>query len=271
VRKVRLDNYLVSHGFAHDLKEAMGLILSGRVRLGSQVLDKPGMLVDPDAEIYIKGVMEFVSRGGLKLKKAYDLFNIEFTGKIVLDVGCSTGGFTDFALKHGAKKVFSIDVGKGVLDYSLRNDDRVVVKEGINFRNISFEEIGVYPDIIVGDLSFISLKTIYKPLLKFCKENTEVIFLIKPQFEASPTEVEKGGVVRNKGVYNRVLEEVINIYSQSFKLCGLTTSPIKGAKGNIEFLAFFVYCGTLLYNENIEDIIKKVVDEEYSYYCKTSC
>ncbi len=270
MKKVRLDEYLILNGFAEDKKIATGLILSGRVRSGTQVLDKPGELIDPDSDIYVKDVMEYVSRGGLKLKKAAESFSIDFKGKVVMDIGCSTGGFTDYSLKNGAKKVFAIDVGKGVLDYNLRNDDRVVVKEGLNFKHIVFDDIGEYPDIIVGDLSFISLKSIYEPLLKFCRDGTQVIFLIKPQFESLPHEVEKGGVVKNKDVHKRVICDIISKYQECFECCGLTVSPIKGAKGNIEYLVFFVYNGKAHISEGLENIVDKVVDEEYCYHCEAT-
>lgn len=269
MKKIRLLEYILLHGLAEDEKTALGLILSGRVRIGNQVLDKPGEMVDPDSEIIVKGVMEYVSRGGLKLKKAAESFIVDFKDKVVMDIGSSTGGFTDYALKNGAKKVYAIDVGKGVLDYNLRNDDRVVVKEGLNFKHITFDDIGEYPDIIVGDLSFISLKSIYEPLLKFCRDGTHVIFLIKPQFEALPHEVEKGGVVKNRDVHKRVIAEVVSKYLQGFIFRGLTVSPIKGAKGNIEYLVFFIYNGEVNVVERLKSILDKVVDEEYSYNSKT--
>lgn len=271
MKKVRLDEYLIRKGVVKDIKEATGVILSGRVRGGDQVLDKPGMLVKPEVEISLQENPGYVSRGALKLKKAFELFSIDFREKIVMDIGCSTGGFTDFALKHGAKKVFAIDVGKGVLDYNLRNDDRVIVMEGVNFRYLPFDDVGCYPDIILGDLSFISLKTIFDPLLKFCKDGTEVVFLIKPQFEANPKEVEKGGLVKDNNVHKRVIFEVISKYCENFEFCGLTSSPIKGAKGNVEYLVFLVYKSNVVHRDDIQKIIDKVVDEEYSYCCKTSC
>lgn len=271
MKKVRLDEYLIRKGVVKDIKEATAVILSGRVRVGDQVLDKPGMLVKPEVEISLLENPGYVSRGALKLKKAFELFSIDFREKIVMDIGCSTGGFTDFALKHGAKKVFAIDVGKGVLDYNLRNDDRVIVMEGVNFRYLPFDDVGCYPDIILGDLSFISLKTIFDPLLKFCKDGTELVFLIKPQFEANPKEIEKGGVVKDFKVHKRVIFEVINKYCENFGFCGLTSSPIKGAKGNVEYLVFLVYKSDVVHKDDIQKIIDKVVDEEYSYCCKTSC
>ncbi|MCA1980559.1 MAG: TlyA family RNA methyltransferase [Calditerrivibrio sp.] len=271
MKKVRIDNYLVEHKFCSDIDTARRLLMSGKVRHGTDIIDKPGTMVFEDIDIEIKGSNRFVSRGGLKLEKGMLTFGLDFSGKTVIDIGSSTGGFTDFALKSGAAKVYAIDVGKGILDYSLRNDKRVVVKEGINFKNIEFEEIGESVDIIVGDLSFISLKAVYPKICIFCRDFTEVCLLIKPQFEAKKEEVGKGGVVDDLFVHKRVILEVLECYMGMMSFCGLTKSPIRGAKGNIEYLVFFVYKGIEMGIIDLKSIIDKVVDEEFSYCCKTTC
>lgn len=271
MKKIRLDQLLMQNKLVSDIDTAGRLIIAGKIRSGTNILDKPGMLLPDDTEITVVNENRFVSRGGLKLEKAADIFNIDFTDKIVLDIGSSTGGFTDLALKKGAKKVYAVDVGKGLLDYNLRNNPKVVVKEGINFKFITFEEIGELADIIVGDLSFISLKSVYLKLLLFCREGTEVAILVKPQFEAKKEEVKKGGIVTDSNVHKRVLFDIINFYSKHFCFAGLTKSPIKGAKGNIEYLAFFVYKEMVHLVSDIQKIIDKVVDEDYSYCCKTPC
>lgn len=271
MKKIRIDYYLVENKFCPDIDTARRLVMSGKVRHGSNIIDKPGTMVSEDIDIEIKGSHRFVSRGGLKLEKGVLAFGLDFNGKTVIDIGSSTGGFTDFALKNGAEKVYAIDVGKGILDYSLRNDKRVIVKEGINFKKIEFDEIGEYADIIIGDLSFISLKAIYQKVCIFCREFTEVCLLIKPQFEAKKDEVDRGGIVNDLSVHKRVILEVLECYMGKMDFCGLTKSPIKGAKGNIEYLVFFVYKGMESSTIDLKGIIDKVVDEEYSYCCKTTC
>jgi 23S rRNA (cytidine1920-2'-O)/16S rRNA (cytidine1409-2'-O)-methyltransferase len=271
MKKIRLDQLLIQNKLVGDLDTASRLIMAGKIRSGTNILDKPGMLFSEDTEITVVNENRFVSRGGLKLEKAVDIFNIDFTDKIVLDIGSSTGGFTDLALKKGAKKVYAVDVGKGLLDYKLRNNPKVIVKEGINFKYIAFEDIGEMVDIIIGDLSFISLKAVYSKLLLFCREGTEVSLLVKPQFEAKKEEVKKGGLVTDSNVHKRILFDIINFYSKNFCFAGLTKSPIKGAKGNIEYLAFFVYKEMIYLLPDVQKIINKVVDEDYSYCCKTPC
>ncbi|MCX8083739.1 MAG: TlyA family RNA methyltransferase [Calditerrivibrio sp.] len=271
MKKYRLDELLVIKGLAQDRKSAQSLILSGRVRSGETVLDKVGTLLELDADIFIKNISPFVSRAGHKLKKAAEVFQIDFHNKVVMDVGSSTGGFTDVCIQHGAKMVYAIDVGKGLLDYHLRNDPRVVVREGVNFRDITFDQIGEKVDLVVGDLSFISLTLVSKSVELFCKEGTEIVLLIKPQFEARKEEVEKGGIVKRKDVHKRVLRDVLLHYMTTFCFCGLTISPIKGTKGNIEYLVFFMYKNMFKNDADLEEIINKVVDEEYSYCCKTTC
>lgn len=271
MKKVRIDRFLVDKNFCENIETAQRLLLSGRVRCNGILIDKPGQLILPDSIITLKDINRYVSRGGLKLEKGAKFFQIDFQGKVVMDIGCSTGGFTDFALQHDAAKVYAIDVGKGVLDYKLRNDQRVILHEEVNFRYVDFELIGEYVDIIVGDLSFISLKQVRDKVAIFCKDGAEICLLIKPQFEVNKDEVGKGGIVTDFGLHKRVIAEVIDYYSEKFLFCGLTKSPIKGVKSNIEYLVFFVYNKTNILNIDIESIIEKVVDEEYSYYCKTAC
>ena len=271
--KKRLDVLLVDRGLADSRERARALIMSGNVYTDNHLLDKPGTRVLEDISIYVKETLPFVSRGGLKLDKAKNVFGIDFDGKTVLDIGASTGGFTDVALQNGAKKVVAVDVGKNQLHYSLTKNPRVVNLQKVNFRYIEFEHIGEKCDIIVCDVSFISLRMIIPKVILFCNENTEAVFLIKPQFEAEKNEVGKNGVVRDSGVHERVILKIINAAEElSLQFAGLAKSPIKGPKGNVEYLSYFMYSENINKAGNISEIIERVVnDEEYSYCCKTSC
>jgi len=271
--KKRLDILLVDRGFADSREKARALIMSGNVYTDNYLLDKPGIRIPEDISVYIKETLPFVSRGGLKLDKAKSVFGIDFNGKTVLDIGASTGGFTDVALQNGAKKVLAVDVGKNQLHYSLTKDLRVVNLQKVNFRNIEFEHIGEKCDIIVCDVSFISLSMIIPKVILFCHEVTKVVFLIKPQFEAEKGEVGKNGVVRDINVHERVISKVISIAEEfGLQFTGLAKSPIKGPKGNVEYLSYFMYGENINITDNVGKIIKRVVnDEEYSYCCKASC
>lgn len=267
--KKRLDLLLIDRGFAESREKARALIMSGNVYTDNHLLDKPGTRVLEDIPIYVKEPLPFVSRGGLKLDKAKNVFRIDFDGKTVLDIGASTGGFTDVALQNGAKKVVAVDVGKNQLHYSLTKDPRVVNLQKVNFRHAEYELLGEKYDIIVCDVSFISLNMIIPKTALFCKENTEAVFLIKPQFEAEKNEVGKNGVVRDSGVHERVILEVIKAAEgYGLKFAGLAKSPIKGPKGNIEYLSYFRYGENINKIKNINEVIEQVVnDEEYSYCC----
>lgn len=267
-RKQRIDKLLVEKGLASDTSEAARFLMAGLVVVNDHRVDKPGTSVDPESSVRIKDRIPYVSRGGLKLAKALTAFDIDFKGKTVIDIGASTGGFSDVALQNGAARVFAVDTGRGQLDPKISNDKRVTVLDNTNFRNIEYETMGCKADIFVADVSFISLSKIIPACVQFA-ENTECIFLIKPQFEAKPGEVDKGGIVNNLSVHERVILEVaVCGASHGFSLKGLTVSPIKGAKGNVEYLARFVY-NAHAEATSIKEIISRVVYEDHCYNCQT--
>lgn len=240
IPKERIDVLLVEQGFFESREKAKAAIMAGLVLSGSERIEKPGMKVPRDVPITVKGAVHpYVSRGGLKLEKALKQFDLDLTGRVMLDIGSSTGGFTDCALQHGVSYVYAIDVGYNQLDWSLRNDPRVNVKERMNFRYMTTAELdGPAPDFASIDVSFISLKIILPPLLELLQRPADIAALIKPQFEAGREKVGKSGVVRDPKVHREVLETVLNeAVSLGFTLGGLTFSPITGGEGNIEFLA----------------------------------
>ncbi len=238
--KERLDKLLVERGLVETRAKAQSLILAGQVFSNQQRLEKAGQLVAVDAPISIKEPMPFVGRGGFKLAAALDHFQIEAGGKICLDVGASTGGFTDCLLQRGARRVVAIDVGHGQLDWKLRQDERVEVRENVNARYLQPEDFNEQFDIAVADVSFISLTKILPVLPPLLRSSSVVITLIKPQFEVGRDEVGKGGIVRDEAAQLRVVEEIIG-FAASIGLHsrGVIDSPILGADGNREFLACF--------------------------------
>ncbi|WP_248925313.1 TlyA family RNA methyltransferase [Paenibacillus hamazuiensis] len=240
--KERLDVLLVEQGFFESREKAKTSIMAGLVFVDEERVDKAGTKVARTAKLHVKGAVHpYVSRGGLKLKKALDTFQIPLAGAVMLDIGASTGGFTDCALQHGAAYVYAIDVGYNQLDWSLRSDERVHVMERVNFRYMKPEDLpGPKPTFATIDVSFISLKLILPPLKEILGDAGETVALIKPQFEAGREQVGKSGVVRDPDVHRHVVRTVIEFAeSIGFFLKGLTFSPIKGGEGNIEFLAYF--------------------------------
>ncbi len=240
--KVRLDQLVVQRGLAASREKAQRLILAGAVRVNGNVADKPGHTVpdDPLTEIAVAAPERFVSRGGLKLEKAFEAFGLTATDRVCLDVGASTGGFTDCLLQHGAARVYAVDVGRGQLDWRLRGDPRVIVREGINARYLRPGDLPERVSFCVVDVSFISLTKIL-PAVTPLMDAGDLVTLIKPQFEAGPDQVGKGGVVRDEGVRARVVEE-IRCFGDA--LPGLSwqaycESPIRGPAGNVEFLAWW--------------------------------
>ncbi|MDO4976137.1 MAG: TlyA family RNA methyltransferase [Eubacteriales bacterium] len=238
--KQRLDILLVEQGLATSREKAKAMIMSGVVFVNGQREDKAGTTFDEKAAktIEIKGnTLRYVSRGGLKLEKAVEQFGFSLEGATCMDVGASTGGFTDCMLQNGAKKVYSIDVGRGQLDWKLRNDERVVCMEKTNMRYVTPEDIGELVDFISIDVSFISLTKILVPVRDCLKEGGQVVCLIKPQFEAGRDKVGKKGVVRDTKVHEEVIEMVMDFATSiGFSLKHLDFSPIKGPEGNIEYL-----------------------------------
>ena len=237
--KQRLDLLLTERGLAESRARAQAMIMSGIVFVGGQKADKPGLSVDPEAEIEVRGaVCPYVSRGGLKLEKALRDFGVDPTGFVCGDSGASTGGFTDCLLQQGASKVFAIDVGYGQLAWKIRNDPRVVTMERTNVRYLTPEQLGEPLDLSVIDVSFISLALVLPSIYSVLKPDGQVLCLIKPQFEAGKDKVGKKGVVRDPETHADVLEKFVDTATAlGFTLKNLTFSPVKGPEGNIEFLA----------------------------------
>ncbi len=240
MKKIRLDQLVFDLGLAESRERAKTTVMSGLVFVNGQRADKPGMQVSPDVNVEVKGTaLPYVSRGGLKLEKALKVFPIDVNGKVCIDCGASTGGFTDVLLKNGAAKVYSVDVGYGQLAWSLRNDERVVNMERTNIRYISSEQIPEPLDICVMDLSFISVKLVLPAVCALLKDDAQLVCLIKPQFEAGREEVGKKGVVRDKAVHLSVIESVLSFApTVGMTVMGLDFSPIKGPEGNREYLCY---------------------------------
>lgn len=236
--KERLDVLLVKRNLAESREKAKAVIMAGNVFVDGQREDKAGSTFPPDVSIEVRGhALPYVSRGGLKLEKALANFDVDVMDCVCTDVGSSTGGFTDCMLQNGAKKVYAIDVGRGQLDWKLRNDPRVVCMEKTNIRYVTPEDIGEPVDFSSIDVSFISLTKVLTPIRDYLKADGEIVALIKPQFEAGREKVGKKGVVREKSTHREVIRKVMD-HAQSigFDLCALDFSPIKGPEGNIEYL-----------------------------------
>jgi len=238
--KERLDVLLLNKGMADSRQKAKAIIMEGLVYVNGQREDKAGTMIASDAELEIRGhVMPYVSRGGYKLAKAIDEFHLDLNGLVCSDVGSSTGGFTDCMLQNGAVKVFSIDVGRGQLDWKLRQDPRVICMEKTNIRYVTPEDIGEKIDFSSVDVSFISLTKVLGPIRDFLKPEGEIVCLIKPQFEAGREKVGKKGVVREPETHVEVINKILIAASElGLTPIGLTYSPIKGPEGNIEYLLY---------------------------------
>ncbi|WP_418752529.1 TlyA family RNA methyltransferase [Frisingicoccus sp.] len=239
--KKRLDVLLVERRLADSREKAKAVIMTGNVFVNGQREDKAGTAFDEEkASIEIKGhTMKYVSRGGYKLEKAMDVFGVDVRDKVCMDIGSSTGGFTDCMLQNGAVKVFAVDVGRGQLDWKLRQDERVVSMEKTNIRYVTPEDIGESVAFASVDVSFISLALVLPAARALLTEDGHMVCLIKPQFEAGREKVGKKGVVRDKAVHIEVIEKVIHIADElHFKVLGLDYSPIKGPEGNIEYLIY---------------------------------
>ena len=239
--KERLDVLLVKQGLAPSREKAKAVLMAGQVFVDNQKEDKPGTMFDPDkVQIEVRGnTLKYVSRGGLKLEKAMKECPIELLEKICMDIGASTGGFTDCMLQNGASKVYAIDVGHGQLDWTLRNDERVICMEKTNFRYVTKEQVPEEIDFASVDVSFISLTKILPAAKPLLKEGGQMVCLIKPQFEAGREKVGKKGVVTDKQVHMEVIEKVAGFAASiGFFILGLSYSPIKGPEGNIEYLLY---------------------------------
>lgn len=267
---MRLDALLVEKGQFPSREKAKAAIMAGLVRIDGDISDKAGVKVPLNANITVTGVLHpYVSRGGLKLKKALDTFHFNMEGATVVDIGASTGGFTDCALQHGAVHVYAIDVGYGQLDWKLRQDPRVTVMERTNFRYVTPEPfLHNRPNVAVIDVSFISLSKILPALNHILPDYGTVLSLIKPQFEAGREQVGKKGIVRNPAVHKAVLTHILNIAAvHNFHMYQLTHSPITGGEGNIEFLVHWVKQDERQLSEAaIEHLIETVVAEAHRYF-----
>jgi len=241
--KERIDILLVEQGFFESREKAKASLMAGLVFANEERIEKPGTKLPRDVKLSVKGAVHpYVSRGGLKLEKALRYFSIAVQDVCMLDIGASTGGFTDCALQNGASQVIAIDVGYNQLDWSLRSDSRVHVMERTNFRYLQLADLplGIKPNFATIDVSFISLRLMLPPLKALLTEGSKIIALIKPQFEAGREKVGKSGVVRESTVHREVLVTVLEFAAaQGFQLQGLTFSPITGGEGNIEFLAYW--------------------------------
>ena len=236
--KLRLDKLMVERGLAPSREKAQALIMAGQVVVGDHAAQKAGQQVAADVELRIKGeLLPYVSRGGLKLEKGLDQFGIDPSGRTAIDVGASTGGFTDCLLQRGASKVYAVDVGYGQLAWKLREDPRVVVMEKTNIRHLQPEQLDPLPDLAVIDASFISLNLVLPPTLALLQRPAEVVALVKPQFEVGKGAVGKGGIVRDPRLHDEVLSNMERLAAElSAELLGICDSPITGADGNREFL-----------------------------------
>lgn len=266
--KERLDVLLVKRNLASSREKAKAIIMSGNVFVDGQREDKAGTAFPEEVSIEVKGhTLPYVSRGGLKLEKAIRNFDVSVKGKVCTDVGSSTGGFTDCMLQNGAVKVFAIDVGRGQLDWKLRQDDRVVCMEKTNIRYVTPEDLGESIDFSSIDVSFISLTKVLQPVSNYLTANGQIVALIKPQFEAGREKVGKKGVVRDASTHVEVIQKVIDYaLSIGLRVCNLEFSPIRGPEGNIEYLIHLEKTQKPEIKEDIE--IERVVKQAFDTLAK---
>jgi 23S rRNA (cytidine1920-2'-O)/16S rRNA (cytidine1409-2'-O)-methyltransferase len=236
--KIRLDRLMVDRGLAESREKAQALIMAGEVRVQGQKAAKPGQMVEGDCAVDVLAKAPYVSRGGFKLAGAVRHWSIDLAGKVCADVGASTGGFTDVMLQGGAVRVHAIDVGAGQLDWKLRTDPRVVVHEGINARELQPEQIGERVDLLVCDVSFISVTLILPAILPLLRDGGQVVILIKPQFEVGKGQVGKGGIVRDPELHQAACRRVEDAVREFGFVTEIIESPISGAEGNKEFLLY---------------------------------
>lgn len=265
VEKERLDVLLVQQGLANSRELAKAYIMAGNVYVDGQKEDKAGTKVAVTAKLEVKGnQMKYVSRGGYKLEKAMDVFGIRLDGKICLDIGASTGGFTDCMLQNGASKVYAIDVGYGQFAWKLRNDERVVCLEKTNVRYVTHEQVSDEGDFASIDVSFISLTKVLPAVLGVLGEKGQLVCLIKPQFEAGREKVGKKGVVRDSSVHREVIEMIVEyVRTQSLGILGLDFSPIKGPEGNIEYLIYLDKSRSGMHEDEVQARVDTVVAQSH--------
>ena len=236
--KVRLDQLLVDRGMVESREKAKALILAGSVLVNGQKAGKAGHAVPADCQVDLLASPRYVSRGGLKLEEALRHFGIAVEGKVCVDVGASTGGFTDCLLQHGAARVYAVDTGKGQLDWRLRNDARVVIREGVNARYLEAGDVGETADLVVCDASFISATLLLPPMARLLSAGGEMVILVKPQFEVGKGQVGKGGIIRDPALHRESCRKVEEAVREAGFLTAIIESPILGAEGNKEFLLY---------------------------------
>ncbi len=258
--KKRLDLLLVEKGLQPSREKAKAVIMAGQVYVNQQKADKPGMEIEQEADIEVRGdTLRYASRGGLKLEKAMECFPIALAGKVCMDIGASHGGFTDCMLQNGAVKVYAVDVGYGQLVWKLRNDPRVVNMERTNIRYVTREQVPDSIDFISVDVSFISLKLVLPVVALLLQSEGEAVCLVKPQFEAGREKVGKKGVVRDRNTHMEVLHKAMEYAQENgFAVCGMEFSPIKGPQGNIEYLMYLKKSGeNTVTIEQADDLVKR--------------
>jgi len=269
--KIKLIELLLQKKLADTRQLAEALIMEGRVLSSNQILDKPGTLVDPQEEIRIKEKLDYVSRGGLKIQSAFADFNLSIKDLKVIDVGASTGGFTDFLLKKGSSQVLALDVGYGQLSWKLRKNPRVTVLERTNIRHLDPGELPFKADIVVADVSFISLQSILKNLIGIANPGGKLLLLLKPQFEIQKSLVPAGGVIRDKMLHEKVIKDFLNsALKHDLNIKKVTFSHIKGAKGNIEYWIYLEKDSKEKeINLNYDKMVADVVNDSHNYFNRT--
>lgn len=260
-KKQRLDVLLVEKQLVPSRTKASAMIMAAEVFVNGQIADKPGMKVPIDSEVTLKAKPKYVGRGGLKMEGALETFDIKVKDAICADVGASTGGFTDCLLQNGAKRIYAIDVGHNIIDYRLRTDDRVILLENTNARYL--EGLDEDVNLVVIDVSFISLRLILPAVKMWLSQKADIITLIKPQFEAGKQDVGKGGIVRDTDVHERVLKEIPKFAEElGFVVMDLMRSPITGQKGNVEYLMWLKWGQNTEPSEHYMDKVTLVIDDE---------
>ncbi len=268
-KKERLDKLLVDRKLTESREKARRIIMANMVMVDREKITKAGTRCNIDSELIIEKIDDrYVSRGGYKLEKALEVFKVEIKNKVAVDVGASTGGFTDCLLQNGAKKVYCIDVGYGQLDWNLRNDNRIVNMEKTNIRHLNKEKFTARFDLATIDVSFISLAKVLPVIKDILKPGGEVLALVKPQFEAGKDKVKKGGIVSDPEVHREVITGLIKNMDREYQFQNITYSPIKNTPGNIEYFIYLIKnsrAGSSFY----EDLINKTVTEAHHYFLKT--
>jgi 23S rRNA (cytidine1920-2'-O)/16S rRNA (cytidine1409-2'-O)-methyltransferase len=267
-KKNKIAEILLEKGLADTEKEARAILMEGRVRVAGRIIEKPGTMVDTGSKIKVIPQEPYVSRGGLKLEGAFEDLGLSISGKKAVDIGSSTGGFTDFLLQNGAAEIIDIDVGYGELSWKLRNSPRVTILERTNIRNLEVKKLPFISDFAVADVSFISIKKIFEKVLDITSKNGEILLLVKPQFELKKDEVENKGIIKDKELHYKVLKEIKDfIIEYPVEIKDFTFSKIKGAKGNIEFWIFLIKCFKgAKYIINYDKIIRGVVEKAHIYF-----